>query len=112
MRSKRQSELGEKIFTKTLLFTSFLLMTFSPVMDAKEVMRSKRQSELPPNFQCELCDKCNVPCSKSCALCAGCELALSLGYPAPGCDPCKGGVKACEDNCEKNQEGCKFCQYC
>eukprot|EP00091_Calanus_sinicus_P021816 TRINITY_DN6625_c0_g1_i1.p1 TRINITY_DN6625_c0_g1~~TRINITY_DN6625_c0_g1_i1.p1 ORF type:complete len:151 (-),score=22.10 TRINITY_DN6625_c0_g1_i1:23-475(-) len=46
-----------------------------------EVARVKRQSELPPNFQCQLCKKCEKPCRETCKLCSGCVLARALGLP-------------------------------
>merc|ERR1711970_959724 len=108
-----QCKILQKMFlTKLLSFTLVSLVVFNMV-ETREVSRVTRQSELPPNFQCNLCDKCNQPCSSSCGKCSGCDLAALLNLPIPECTQlCKGGVSGCTATCEQNQEGCKFCKYC
>eukprot|EP00090_Calanus_glacialis_P046151 TRINITY_DN8914_c0_g1_i2.p1 TRINITY_DN8914_c0_g1~~TRINITY_DN8914_c0_g1_i2.p1 ORF type:complete len:119 (-),score=24.81 TRINITY_DN8914_c0_g1_i2:89-445(-) len=88
-----------------------------------DVARVKRQSQLPPNFQCQLCKKCEKPCQETCKLCSGCVLAKALrlpptqlkalGFPVEECDEfCKDGIAGCNKICEKAEDNCKFCKYC
>merc|ERR1712098_546660 len=75
------------IFTRIFLITIFMVMNYSPSVVGKEVVRSKRQidcEEMPANFQCNLCSKCNSPCESECAKCSGCEIAKQYGIDRQG----------------------------
>jgi len=105
-------------FARIFLITIFMVMNYSPSVVGKEVVRSKRQidcEEMPANFQCNLCSKCNSPCESECAKCSGCEIAKQYGIDIAGlgCNThCGSGVAGCVATCEANQDGCKFCECC
>merc|ERR1719213_1058838 len=99
-----------------LLPSALLLFSFGHSSSSSElVSRSKRQSNsLPSNFQCNLCNKCDKPCDKTCALCTGCRLAKRLGLSLDNLEDCKRfcgrGVKGCVRICESSKRDCRYCR--